>query len=176
MTWTVTWTGGHGPRAWLKRVLFAEINVICLPSCFCRSPPPSQRASQPECVGTLMFSQVPNSVAESVAAVTRMRRHTRTEQIWKTFALKADGGGSPRLFRACRFSTSHPQHVSHRITDSPWCPASPSGSRLQRYGSRCWFWDSHASVTIQGRLEALNAHSSLVGRGTRHWVMGLSVG
>ena len=27
--------------------------------------------------------------------------------------------------------------VSHRITDSPWPPASPSGSRLQRHGYRC---------------------------------------
>jgi hypothetical protein len=27
--------------------------------------------------------------------------------------------GSPRRFRACRISTSHPQHVSYRITDSP---------------------------------------------------------
>ena len=36
---------------------------------------------------------------------------------------------------------AHPQHVSHRITDSPWRPASPNGSRLQRHGYLCLFWD-----------------------------------
>ena len=84
------------------------------------------------------------------------------------FSCGEDFGEPRRLFRTCRFSTSHPQHVSHRITDSPWHPVSPSGSRLQCHGYCCRFWDSHASVTIQGRLEAPNDHSSLVGRGKRH--------
>jgi hypothetical protein len=46
-------------------------------------------------------------------------------------------GRSPRLFRACRISMSHPQHISHRITDSPWRSDTPNGSRLQHHGYRC---------------------------------------
>ena len=51
--------------------------------------------------------------------------------------LRPMGAGSPRIFGVCQYSTSHPQHVSHRIADSPWRPASPSGSRLQVHGYRC---------------------------------------
>jgi len=46
-------------------------------------------------------------------------------------------GASPRLFRDCRFSTSHPQHVCHRVSDSLWCPTSPGGSLLQHHGYHC---------------------------------------
>ena len=55
--------------------------------------------------------------------------------------LRLMGTGSPRLFQACLFSTSHPQHVSTAsstsINDSLWCPASPNGSQLHHHGYRC---------------------------------------
>jgi hypothetical protein len=55
------------------------------------------------------------------------------------------GAGSPRLFRDCRFSTSHSQHISHRITDLLWsCNLDPCGDVGRGY--RCWFLESHASV------------------------------
>ena len=47
------------------------------------------------------------------------------------------GAGEPPALSSLSVLHVAPQHVSHRISDSPWRPASPGGSRLQHHGYRC---------------------------------------
>jgi hypothetical protein len=73
--------------------------------------------------------------------------------------------GSPLLFRACLFSSSHPRHVSHSFTDSPvsriskWVVVAVPRVPLLILSGKVT-----PLLTIHVRLGALNARSSLVER------------